>query len=214
MYGHVEGPQHWACHLLHIRALQQRTGGFTEFVPLPFVPMEAPLYLKGRARRGPTFREAILMHSVARLVFHGLIDNIQASWVKMGREGVAACLRAGANDLGGSLMNESITRAAGAGHGQEWAPEQMEARIRASGRRPRMRTTLYADASTERRAAALAAAPLAAVASAPAAKRQRSKRLSISPVLARTNGDIGVLPPEPSAEASLYERVVLMAACN
>ena len=109
MYGHIDTPQHWASHLLHVRQLQQQTGGFTEFVPLPYVHMEAPLYLKGRSRRGPSFREAILMHAVARLVFHGLISNIQSSWVKMGAEGVKACLNSGANYLGGTLMNESIT---------------------------------------------------------------------------------------------------------
>ena len=130
MFGHVERPVHWARHLLHIRDLQARTGGFTEFVPLPFVHMEAPIYLKGRARRGPTFREAVLMHAVARLVLHPLIPNIQASWVKLGPDGAAACLDAGVNDLGGTLMNESITRAAGTEHGQELAPEQMDALIR------------------------------------------------------------------------------------
>jgi FO synthase len=98
---------------MRVRALQERTGGFTEFVPLPFVHMEAPMYLKGKARKGPTFREAVLMHSVARLALHGQISNIQASWVKMGHEGVKACLNAGCNDLGGTLMNESISRAAG-----------------------------------------------------------------------------------------------------
>ena len=106
--------EHWARHLLRIRDLQADTGGFTEFVPLPFVHMEAPIYLKGRARRGPTFREAVLMHAVARLALHPLIPNIQTSWVKMGPEGVAAACKAGANDLGGTLMNESITRSAGA----------------------------------------------------------------------------------------------------
>ena len=120
MFGHVDTPEHWAHHLLHIRALQERTGGFTEFVPLSYVHMEAPMYLRGRSRCGPTFRESILMHAVARIVLHGLIDNIQASWVKMGHDGALACLSAGANDLGGTLMNESITRAAGAEHGQEW----------------------------------------------------------------------------------------------
>jgi len=213
MYGHIEAPRHWACHLLHIRALQQRTGGFTEFVPLPFVHMEAPLYLRGRARRGPTFREAILMHAVARLVFHGLIDNIQASWVKMGREGVEACLRAGANDLGGSLMNESITRAAGSEHGQEWAPGEIEALVRACGRRPRMRTTLYADAPGERRAAAFAAAPLADIHNAPAAKRQRDKRVAASAGPVRDTRDVQVIALQPSADTGLYEQVVLMAAC-
>ena len=144
MFGHMEKPVHWARHLLRIRALQADTGGFTEFVPLPFVHMEAPIYLKGKARRGPTFREALLMHAVARLVLHPLIPNIQASWVKMGPEGVKACLHAGVNDLGGTLMNESISRAAGASHGQEMAPAMMEDLIRAAGRTPRRRTTLYA----------------------------------------------------------------------
>ena len=214
MYGHIDAPRHWASHLLHIRALQQRTGGFTEFVPLPFVHMEAPMYLKGKARRGPSFREAVLMHSVARLVFHGLIDNIQASWVKMGREGVAACLNAGVNDLGGSLMNESITRAAGSGHGQEWAPEQMEVQIRASGRQPRMRTTLYANASSQRREAAFAAAPLADVHGASARKLQRSKRIG---ELAHADAAPQGLPltwVQSPHDATVYESVVLMAACN
>jgi FO synthase len=143
MFGHVDGYRHWARHLLRVRALQTRTGGFTEFVPLPFVHMEAPIYLKGQSRQGPTFREAVLMHAVARLVLHPLIGNIQASWVKMGPDGAALCLRAGANDLGGVLMNESITRAAGAAHGQEICAQDMEAIIRANGRQPRQRTTLY-----------------------------------------------------------------------
>ncbi len=119
MFGHVEQPVHWARHLLRLRALQERTGGITEFVPLGYVHMEAPLWRKGRTRSGPTFREALLMHAVPRLVLHPLIKNIQASWVKMGGEGAAVCLDAGANDLGGTLMNESITRAAGGVHGQE-----------------------------------------------------------------------------------------------
>jgi FO synthase len=144
MFGHMERPVHWARHLLRIRALQVETGGFTEFVPLPFVHMEAPIYIKGRARRGPTFREAVLMHAVARLALHPLIPNIQASWVKMGPEGAKACLRAGVNDLGGTLMNESISRAAGASHGQEMTPAMMEALIDSAGRTPRVRTTLYA----------------------------------------------------------------------
>ena len=106
--------RHWARHLLRLRELQMRTGGFTEFVPLPFVPMETPIHLRGLSRLGPTFREAVLMHAVGRLVLNPLVTNIQTSWVKMGAEGAAVCLRAGANDLGGTLMNESITRAAGA----------------------------------------------------------------------------------------------------
>ena len=147
MFGHMERVEHWARHLLRVRALQAETGGFTEFVPLPFVHMEAPIYRKGRARRGPTFREAVLMHAVARLALHPLITNIQTSWVKMGPEGARACLDAGVNDLGGTLMNESISRAAGAAHGQELGPAAMEALIRSAGRRPRVRTTLYADST-------------------------------------------------------------------
>jgi len=214
MYGHIDRPQHWASHLLHIRALQQRTGGFTEFVPLPFVHMEAPMYLKGKARRGPSFREAVLMHAVARLVLHGLIDNIQASWVKMGREGVAACLNAGVNDLGGSLMNESITRAAGSGHGQEWAPALMEAQIRAAGRRPRMRTTLYADAAPERRTAAFEAAALVEVHGASAKKQQRSKRLSPPVEVPAAPEVLAVHRVQQFRDAAVYESVMLMAACN
>ena len=125
MFGHVERPVHWARHLLHIRDLQARTGGFTEFVPLPFVHMEAPIYLRGRARKGPTWREMVLMHAVARLVLHPLIPNIQASWVKLGAgRRCRAASSGGANDLGGTLMNESISRAAGTEHGQEFAPER------------------------------------------------------------------------------------------
>jgi len=159
MYGHVEGYRHWARHLLRVRALQQRTGGFTEFVPLPFVPMETPISLKGRSRLGPTFREAVLMHAVARLALHPVIPNIQASWVKLGPEGAAACLDAGCNDIGGTLMNESISRAAGASFGQEMPPEAMEALIRSLGRTPRQRTTLYRDPPPDRTAASFAAAP-------------------------------------------------------
>jgi FO synthase len=154
MYGHIDEPKHWARHLLRLRTLQARTGGFTEFVPLPFVHMEAPLYRKGKARKGPTFREAVLMHAVARLVLHPYISNIQVSWVKMGREGIQACLQAGANDLGGTLMNESITRAAGGKMGQEMPPAQMEEIIRSIGRIPSQRTTLYQPVPQERQLAA------------------------------------------------------------
>ena len=175
MYGHVERPEHWARHLLRIRNLQQRTGGFTEFVPLPFVHMEAPMYLKGRARKGPTFREAILMHSVARLALHPHIVNIQASWVKMGHEGLAACLNAGCNDLGGTLMNESISRAAGTSHGQETSPESMAAMIEAAGRNPRQRTTIYRDASPERIAAGRVASELTEIINTPAHKYERKR---------------------------------------
>jgi FO synthase len=171
MYGHVEGPMSWARHLLALRDLQSETGGFTEFVPLPFVHMEAPMYLQGRARRGPTFREAVLMHAVARLVLHPGITNIQTSWVKMGPQGAALCLDAGANDLGGTLMNESISRAAGTQHGQEFPPEAMEALIRSIGRVPLQRDTLYQPAAAERRAASYGAAELAPVVLTPPRKR-------------------------------------------
>ncbi|HJU18608.1 MAG TPA: bifunctional FO biosynthesis protein CofGH [Stellaceae bacterium] len=173
MYGHVDRPVHWARHLLRLRRLQAKTGGFTEFVPLPFVPMETPIALKGRSRRGPTWREAVLMHAVARLALHPLIRNIQASWVKMGPGGVAVCLEAGANDLGGTLMNESITRAAGAVNGEEMPPESMEALIRSLGRAPRQRTTLYGDAPEDRRFASFGAAPLSAPINTPAHKYER-----------------------------------------
>ncbi|MGC2199244.1 MAG: 5-amino-6-(D-ribitylamino)uracil--L-tyrosine 4-hydroxyphenyl transferase CofH, partial [Stellaceae bacterium] len=173
MYGHVDRYEHWARHLLRIRALQAKTGGFTEFVPLPFVPMETPIYLKGRARRGPTYREAVLMHAVARLALHPVITNIQTSWVKMGSGGAAACLTAGANDLGGTLMNESITRAAGAVHGQEMPPESMEALIRSLSREPRQRTTLYADAPATRMATSFGAAPLIEPVNTPARRYER-----------------------------------------
>lgn len=174
MYGHTERSYHWARHLLRVRALQQSTGGFTEFVPLPFVPMEAPMYLKGRARRGPTFREALLMHAVARLALNGHIDNIQTSWVKMGDAGVAACLASGANDLGGTLMNESITRAAGAAHGQEWSPEVMQQRITDLGRIAQQRDTLYRAVPVERQQAALNAAPLTDIINTPVKKYERT----------------------------------------
>jgi FO synthase len=143
MFGHVEAPVHWARHLLHIRRLQTETGGFTEFVPLPFVHMEAPMWRAGRSRSGPTFREAILMHAIARLVLHPVIANVQASWVKMGSAGAALCLQAGANDLGGTLMNESITRAAGGVNGQEFDAASLEHLIYSLGRAPVQRTTLY-----------------------------------------------------------------------
>ena len=167
MYGHIDRPRHWARHLARIRALQARTGGFTEFVPLPFVHMEAPIYLKGRARRGPTFRESLLMHAVARLALHPLITNIQASWVKLGPRGVRACLEAGVNDLGGTLMNESITRAAGAGFGQELSPERMESVIAGAGRTPRQRSTTYGEPPAGQVARSFRAADLRPVVQTP-----------------------------------------------
>jgi FO synthase len=143
MFGHVDRYEHWARHLIAIRDLQAETGGFTEFVPLPFVHMEAPIWRKGLARSGPSYREAILMHSVARLVFHGFIDNIQASWVKLGAGGAAQTLCAGANDLGGVLMDESITRAAGGLNGQCFDVAMMHDVATSIGRTAVQRTTLY-----------------------------------------------------------------------
>jgi FO synthase len=170
MYGHVEGPLNWARHLLVLRDLQAETGGFTEFVPLPFVHMEAPMYLRGLARKGPTLREAVLMHAVARLVLHPLITNIQTSWVKMGPEGAALCLNAGANDMGGTLMNESISRAAGTQHGQEFPPEAMESLIQKIGRLPVQRTTAYGSVSNERQVVSFNAPELAPVVQTPPRK--------------------------------------------
>jgi FO synthase len=171
MYGHVESSLAWARHLLALRDLQGETGGFTEFVPLPFVHMEAPMYRHGRARRGPTFREAVIMHSVARLVLHPAITNIQTSWVKMGPAGAAICLDSGANDLGGTLMNESISRAAGTQHGQEFPPDAMEALIRSIGREPQQRDTLYRTVPEDRRAASFIAEELAPIVLTPPRKR-------------------------------------------
>ncbi len=143
MFGHLDEPKHWARHLLAIRSLQLETGGFTEFVPLPFVPMEAPLYRRGQARKGPTWRETVLMHAISRLALHGAIGSIQCSWVKLGLDGAAAMLGAGVNDLGGVLMNESISRAAGAAHGQEVSVDDLRATAAAAGRTLRRRSTLY-----------------------------------------------------------------------
>ncbi len=173
MFGHVEQLEHWARHLLAIRRLQSSTGGFTEFVPLPFVHMEAPIFFKGRTRRGPTWREAVLMHAVPRLVLHPVLPNIQVSWVKMGIEGAKACLRAGANDLGGTLMNESISRAAGASHGQELPPEMMDETIASLARRPEQRTTLYNPVPAPRQRASYGCPPLSPVVQTPAMRRAR-----------------------------------------
>jgi FO synthase len=144
MFGHIDHPRSWAAHYEVIRQIQQRTAGFTEFVPLPFVHMGSPIFLRGRARPGPTWDETVLIHSVARLAFDGLIDNIQASWVKLGLDGGARLLDAGCNDFGGTLMGEIITRSAGAAHGQEMTPAEFEAAIRDAGRVPVRRNTIYA----------------------------------------------------------------------
>jgi len=145
MFGHLEGTHHWARHLLAIRRLQSDTGGFTEFVPLPFVHMEAPMYRRGLSRKGPTWRESVLMHAVSRIVLFGQIRSIQASWVKLGVGGAAAVLNAGVNDLGGVLMNESISRAAGAAHGQDITLDDLARAAALAGRPLRQRTTLYRD---------------------------------------------------------------------
>lgn len=163
MFGHVEHIRHWARHLLALRDLQERTSGVTEFVPLPYVHMEAPMHRRGWSRPGPTYREVRLMHAVARLVLHPLVTNIQVSWVKLGRAGIVDCLNGGANDLGGTLMNESISRAAGASHGQEMPPSAMDEVITAIGRKPLQRDTLYRPVDPARTAASLHARPLEAV---------------------------------------------------
>jgi FO synthase len=143
MFGAIEQPLHWARHMVRTRALQKETGGFTEFVPLPFVHMAAPIYLQRRARRGPTYREALLMHAVGRIAYHGWVPNIQASWVKMGLDGVRQLLQAGVNDLGGTLMDENISRAAGARHGQVVDEATLRTLSDSLGRRLEQRTTLY-----------------------------------------------------------------------
>jgi FO synthase len=171
MFGHIETAQSWAAHLLHIRDLQERTGGFTEFVPLPFVHMEAPLHLRGLSRKGPTWREVKLMHAVARLALDPLVTNIQASWVKLGAAGVAQILSCGVNDLGGTLMNESISRAAGTTHGQELPPAAMEALVRSAARVPRQRTTLYGTPPADARRRSFEAADLQPVVQTPVQRR-------------------------------------------
>ncbi|MBV9291766.1 MAG: 5-amino-6-(D-ribitylamino)uracil--L-tyrosine 4-hydroxyphenyl transferase CofH, partial [Frankiales bacterium] len=143
MYGHVDTPEHWLGHLRLLAGIQQETGGFTEFVPLPFVHLNAPIYLAGLARPGPTHLENRIVHAMSRLLLAGLIDNIQCSWVKLGVEGSVAMLRGGANDMGGTLMEETISRMAGSGHGSRKSVEDLEAIALAAGRTARQRTTLY-----------------------------------------------------------------------
>ena len=150
MFGHQEHIEHWSTHLIKLRELQKETGGITEFIPLPFVSMESPMYKRGNARPGPTFREVLLMHAVARLALHPYIQNIQSSWVKLGSSGAESCLHAGVNDMGGTLMNESISKAAGSIHGQEFEPLKMETFIKGLGRKPVLRDTLYNDISNEK----------------------------------------------------------------
>jgi FO synthase len=143
MFGSIEEPVHWARHIVRTRDLQKRTGGFTEFIPLPFVHMASPIYLKRAARRGPTWREVILMHAVGRIGYHGSIENVQASWVKLGVRGAQQLLQAGVNDLGGTLMDENISRAAGAAHGQGLHADDFAAIVEPLGRVLQQRTTGY-----------------------------------------------------------------------
>jgi FO synthase len=143
MFGHIDSPTAWANHYEVLRSIQRRTGGITEFVPLPFVHMGAPIFLRGQSRQGPTWDEVVLVHAVARIAFDGLIPNIQASWVKLGLDAGARLLQAGCNDMGGTLMDETISRAAGAAHGTEMSPSDFEAAITSIGRVPARRTTLY-----------------------------------------------------------------------
>ena len=143
MFGSIENPLHWARHIVRTRDLQKETGGFTEFIPLPFVHMASPIYLQKRSRRGPTFRETVLMHAIGRIAYHGLIDNVQVSWVKIGVDGARQLLRAGCNDIGGTLMDENISRAAGANHGQKMTEDSFNALVSPLGRTLAQRTTGY-----------------------------------------------------------------------
>jgi len=133
------------------RAVQKETGGFTEFVPLPFVHMATPIFLQQMARRGPTMREVLLVHAVGRIAYRGWIDNVQVSWVKTGVRGARQALQAGCNDLGGTLMDENISRAAGASHGQELDESELRAIVEPLGRPLQQRTTLYGHTHTEGR---------------------------------------------------------------
>jgi len=139
----VDAPPHWVAHLRRLGGIQDDTGGFTEIVPLPFVHQNAPIYLAGKARPGPTHEENRRMHAIARILLHGLIHNVQVSWVKLGIETSQLMLRGGANDLGGTLMEETISRMAGAEWGIRKEPEELEEAIRAIGRTPARRTTTY-----------------------------------------------------------------------
>ncbi len=187
MFGHVDQPINWARHLICIRNLQIRSAGITEFVPLPFIHMQAPMYLKGKARKGPTFREVLLMHAVARIALHPHITNIQVSWVKLGLEGVRAALNAGCNDMGGTLMNESISRAAGNQHGQEFPSMEMDQLIRSMNRVPIQRTTLYEPVKADVLKRGRNPSPLQEIKMTPARKYERKRkhelvRNEISPV--------------------------------
>jgi FO synthase len=156
MYGHVDQPRHWLGHLRTLAGIQQRTGGFTEFVTLPFIHTNAPVYLAGIARPGPTIRDNRAVTAMARLLLHPWIPNIQTSWVKLGAEGAAEMLRSGANDLGGTLMEETISRMAGSSYGSYKSVRDLVAVAEAAGRPAKPRTTLYGEVSQERQRAAQA----------------------------------------------------------
>jgi FO synthase len=145
MYGHVDGPEHWAAHIRLLRDIQKDTGGFTELVPLSFVHTESPLYTQNpnEVRPGPTADEVDLMHAVSRIMLHGHIDNIQVSWTKLGAERARQMMARGVNDIGGTLMNESISRSAGSKHGQEITAKELVDLIRSAGRMPVRRNTVY-----------------------------------------------------------------------
>jgi FO synthase len=143
MFGHVDGPVNWARHLMVLRDIQADTGGFTEFVPLPFVHTSAPIYLAGVARPGPTLRDNLAVHAMARVMLHGRIDHVQTSWVKLGVEGTRLMLRAGCDDLGGTLMEETISRMAGSEHGSAKTVEELTEIAAGVGRPVRQRTTTY-----------------------------------------------------------------------
>jgi FO synthase len=147
MYGHVDNPRHWVAHLRVLRRIQDQTGGFTEFVPLPFVHTSAPIYLAGVARPCPTMRDNLAVHAMARILLHGAVDNIQTSWVKLGVDGTRAMLRVGANDLGGTLMEETISRMAGSAHGSAKTVAELAEIATGIGRSVRERTTTYAEVS-------------------------------------------------------------------
>ena len=174
MFGHVDDAHSWVRHWRQVLALQQRTQGFTEVVPLPFVSAGAPIYRRGGSRPGPTWREALLMHAVLRLTLGHAIPNVQASWVKLGQQGALQMLSAGANDLGGALINESITRAAGAAHGQVWTPPDMQEAIRSCNRPSRQRTTLYGQVK-EGAATTWGATPVRWTDNAPAGRKENPK---------------------------------------
>ena len=150
MYGHVDTPAHWVAHLKVLARIQDQTGGFTEFVALPFVHQNSPIYLAGVASAGPSLRDNRAVHAMARLLLHGRIDNIQTSWVKLGPDGCRAVLQGGVNDLGGTLMEETISRMAGSQYGSPRSVAELEAIAAAAGRPARQRTTLYGEVSAER----------------------------------------------------------------